>query len=284
MPELRDYLERSRGRLGNFSHLIDKCRGKVAQEFRALADVDNSVGFETHEPGARGVGSDGIVRQHDLSQWTSSAVEWAVPLHCHNAVGDNEVDRDGRAHIKNAFLNALPVENVLWPAVPRARYDAEHVFHTQRNAGPVMSFDFWHRDQKVRLQHCARKPKAPHSHEARAQLSANQFVAIEIDKTDILIAKRLSITALQQHQFRVPLVSWALRDNHTFSAHASKEFGCSEHQCRVSVDCIARNVVDQIGLEHDCLALNVDRKEPKTRGEYLINALGISLDVENRNA
>src|SRR5712675_769208 len=241
MPELRDYLERSRRGLENFSHLINEGRRKVAQEFCALADVDNSVGFETHEPRARRVGSDRIVRQHDLSEWTSSAVEWAVTLHCHNAVGDNEVDRDGRAHIKNAFLNALPVENVLWPAVPRSRYDAEHIFHTQRNAGPVMSFDFWHGDQKVRLQHCARKPKALHSHEARAQMRANQF--------------------------RVPLVSWSLRDNHTFSPHASKRFGCGEHQYWVSVDCIARNVVDQIGLEHDCLVLNVDRKEPKTRGE-----------------
>jgi hypothetical protein len=35
MPELRDYLEWSCGRLGNFSHLINEGGRKVAQEFRA---------------------------------------------------------------------------------------------------------------------------------------------------------------------------------------------------------------------------------------------------------
>jgi hypothetical protein len=68
MLELRNHLERSRGSAGNFSHLIKERRTKVAQEFRALANVDNPVGFETHEPRTRRVGGNRIVRKHDLSQ------------------------------------------------------------------------------------------------------------------------------------------------------------------------------------------------------------------------
>src|SRR5579864_6710346 len=139
MSELRNYIEWSCRRRKAIPHLINEGRRDVPQELRALADVNYSVRLEAHESGACRVSSNRIVRKHDLSQRTSSAVEWAVPFHCHNAVGDNEVDRDGRAYINDAFLNSLPVENVLGPAVPRPGYGAEHVLHTERHAYPVVS-------------------------------------------------------------------------------------------------------------------------------------------------
>ena len=157
--------------------------------------MNYSVRLEAHESGACCVSSHRIVRKNNLSERAGRAIEWPVPFHCHNAVGDNEVDREGRTYIKNAFLNALPMENVLGPAVPRPGHDAEHVLQTQRNASPVMGFYFGHRDQKIGLQHCPREPKALHPHVVRAQLRANQFVAIEIDKTDRLRAEGLLIAA-----------------------------------------------------------------------------------------
>jgi len=62
------------------------------------------------------VGCDRIIRQHNLLKGTRSAVEWPVSFHRHDPVRDNEVDRDGCASIDDAFLNALPVENVLRPS------------------------------------------------------------------------------------------------------------------------------------------------------------------------
>src|ERR1017187_4265717 len=52
--------------------------------------------------------------------------------------GDNEVDRHSGTQIKDALLNALPVENILRPTVSRARHYAKHVLHAERDAGPVV--------------------------------------------------------------------------------------------------------------------------------------------------
>ena len=46
------------------------------------------------------------------------------------------------------------------------------------------------------------------------------------------------------------------------------------------VDCIARNVIDQIGLEDYRLASDVDWEESETRGNDLIELLGVLLDME----
>ena len=120
--KLRDHLEGSRGRLDGFSDLVDQCRRSVAQESRALANVHDSAGFESHQSRAGCIGSHRIVRKHDLPQRTRGAVEWSVAFHRHDAVRDNEVDRNGGAQIEDAFLNALPVEDILRPSVSRARH------------------------------------------------------------------------------------------------------------------------------------------------------------------
>ena len=52
----------------------------------------------------------------------------------------------------------------------------------------------------------------------------------------------------------------------------------------MGVDCVARNVIDQIGLEEHRLASDVDREEAKTRGEDLVELLGVLLCMEDRNS
>ena len=78
------------------------------------------------------------------------------------------MDRNGGAQIEDALLNALPVENVLWPSVSRARHYAEHVLHAERDAGPVMGLDLWHGNQEIRFQHSPREPEILHARIARA--------------------------------------------------------------------------------------------------------------------
>src|SRR5271166_3746332 len=73
----------------------------------------------------------------------------------------------GGAQIKDALLNALPMENILRPSVPCTRHHTEHVFHAEGNAGPVMSLDFRHGNQEIGLQHSAGEPEAYHPHVVR---------------------------------------------------------------------------------------------------------------------
>ena len=52
----------------------------------------------------------------------------------------------------------------------------------------------------------------------------------------------------------------------------------------MGVDCIARNVIDQVGLEEHRLASDVDREEAEARGENLVKLLGVLLCMEDRNS
>jgi hypothetical protein len=52
----------------------------------------------------------------------------------------------------------------------------------------------------------------------------------------------------------------------------------------MGVDCIARNVIHQIGLENHGLAYHLDREEPKAYGKELVELLGVLLCIEDRNS
>src|SRR5271165_3847574 len=130
--------------------------------------MNNSTGIEPHQSCAGGIGSDRIVREHDLAERTSSAVERSIAFHRYYPVRDHEMDRNGGTQIENALLNALPVENILRPSVSCARYYAEHVLHAKSNAGPVVGLDLRHGNQEIRFQHSPGEPEVPHAGIARA--------------------------------------------------------------------------------------------------------------------
>ena len=158
--KLRNHLERSRRSVGGFSNLVDECRRSVAEESRALANVHDSAGSESHQTRTGCIRSYRIVRKHNHSQRTRRAVKGTVPFHRHYAVCDHEVDRNGCAQIEDALLNALPMENILRPSVSRARYYAEHVLHSKSDAGPVVGLDLGHGNQEIRFQHSPREPRS----------------------------------------------------------------------------------------------------------------------------
>ena len=52
----------------------------------------------------------------------------------------------------------------------------------------------------------------------------------------------------------------------------------------MGIDGVARNVIDQIGLEDYGLISDVERKKPETIGEDLIQSLGVLVSMENCNS
>src|SRR5271165_6470973 len=131
MFKLWNHLEGSCGRIDGFSNLVEALKRRIAKKSRPLANVHNSIRFKPHQSRAGCVGSHWIVGEHDLPHGTRRAVEWPVSFHRHDSVRDHEVDRNGGAQIEDAFLNALPVQDILRPTVSRARYNAEHVLHAE---------------------------------------------------------------------------------------------------------------------------------------------------------
>src|SRR5271165_5041633 len=92
------------------------------------------------------------------------------------------------------------------------------------------------------------------------------------------------MTSLGEHQLCVPLMSWSLSDQHGFGAQPTERFDCGEDQQWLGINCIARNVIDQVGLEDHGLASHVDWEQAKTRGEGLVKLLGILVCIQDRNS
>src|SRR5664280_2205263 len=156
-----------RSTLSSSSAASDVYKRQVPKESRSFAKVHDPVGAKPHQPRAGCIASHRIVRKHNLSQRTRVAVKGPVSFHRHDAVRDNEVDRNGGAQIEDAFLNALPVEDVLRPSISRTRYYAKHVLHAERDAGPVVGLDLRHGTKEIRFQHCPGKPEIPHAGKTR---------------------------------------------------------------------------------------------------------------------
>ena len=94
-PKLRNHLEGSNRDIAGFCSLVDERRRSVADESCALANVHDSAGIESHQTRTGCIGSHRIIRKHNRSQRTRRAVKGAVPFHRHDAIRDDEVDRNG---------------------------------------------------------------------------------------------------------------------------------------------------------------------------------------------
>jgi hypothetical protein len=83
----------------------------------------------------------GSFAKSNFSEGPRSTIQRPIALHRNNSLSNHEVDWDSGTDIKNALLNALPVEDILWPSVSRARHYTKHVFSAERDARPLMRFD-----------------------------------------------------------------------------------------------------------------------------------------------
>ena len=57
---------------------------------------------------------------------------------------------DRGTDVENAFVNAGPVKGILRPPISAAGDNAEHVFHAEGDAGPMMCFHFRHGHDEIR--------------------------------------------------------------------------------------------------------------------------------------
>src|SRR5712691_1246110 len=132
------------------------CHRKTSEEMGCAIEMPHSMRIQAHQTGTGEVRGHGIVGENDLPEMSMTSVKWPVPLHGNDAVRDDEVHRRRRADIKDAPVDALPMQNILGPAILCARHDTKHVFHAQRNASPVVGFNLRHRHHEVGCKHSPR--------------------------------------------------------------------------------------------------------------------------------
>jgi len=79
-------------------------------------------------------------------------------------------------------------------------------------------------------------------------------------------------------------MSRPLGHHYRLSSQAAECRRSGQHQHRVRVDGIPREVIDQIGLEQHRLAAEVERKKPQPLAENLVKLLGVLFRVQDRDS
>ena len=282
--KLGNNLKRHAWRSHCFTGLINQLGARIPEELGCLANVDDAAGIHAHQPRTGCIGSNQVIGQNNTRKRPRRAVQWTIAFHRHDRVCDHKMNRNRGADVENALLNTVPVENVLGPAIPASRDDAEHVFHAQSDARPVMRFHFGHGHKKISLHRRLPQPEALHSGVAGPKIHRDQLVAVQIDESDSVVPKNWSVAALGEHELCVPLVARSFSHDYLFGSQSAKTFGSGCNQEWVGVDGAADEVIDQIGFEDDVLAAHVQRKQLEPRKKGLANPLRVGLLTKNSDS
>ena len=80
-------------------------------------------------------------------------MEWPVAFHGFDPIGDHVMHGDGCRQFSDGVVDALPMEDVLRPALDVAWNASEQILEAERYAGPVVRFDLRHRNHDVGREH-----------------------------------------------------------------------------------------------------------------------------------
>src|SRR5207249_3281110 len=130
------------------------------------------------------------------SQAFCPTIERSVAFHANDSVSDDKVRANCRADVENALVNSGPVENILRPAVPAAWDNTKHVFHAERDAGPVVRLHLRHGHDEVRCEDGSREPEMSETGIVGLELCLDELVAIQINKPNLAVRELIGETGL----------------------------------------------------------------------------------------
>ena len=130
----------------------------IANESGCFTDMFDVIWFRSQKACESAVCTHGIITEQNGVQVFCGAVERSVAFHSDDTICNDKVGTDRGTNIDNAFVNSDPMKDILGPAITRPWDDAEHVFHTERDAGPMMRFHFRHGYDEIRSENGSREP------------------------------------------------------------------------------------------------------------------------------
>ena len=89
----------------------------------------------------------------------------------------------------------------------------------------------------------------------------HQFVAIQVNETDVVGAELRLESALDEDQVCVSLMAWPLAHNNATRAKSQERLGGSAHENRVRIYFNARNVLDEVWLQQNGLVVKIQIEE-----------------------
>lgn len=102
MSKLGNYLKWYLRAAQLFARVLDEFIGCVPEEFRGLADMDDSIGIEAHQLCASRVGGYWIVGEDKSAEGPRRSVQRSISFHGHDSVGNDKVNRNRCADVEDA--------------------------------------------------------------------------------------------------------------------------------------------------------------------------------------
>ena len=172
-------------------------------------------------------------------------------------------------------MDAGPVKDILGPAVTASRNDSEHVFHAQRNPGPVMRLHLWHGYDEIGRKNSSGQPEVAQAGIVGLKLGFDEVVAIQIDELDLAMQKLIGETRFVHQEFCVPMMAGAFGDGYGSGSKSEEAIGCGADQLCVRVYGFSRYVLDNIGLEQDRFSADVQIKKAETLVDQTVEPVRI---------
>src|SRR6266849_3739930 len=261
--KLRQDIEGNRLSWQAFCDQIDPIMRAVPEKMGCAIEMPHSIRIQAHQTSTGEVRGHGIVGENDLPEMSVTSVKRPVTLHGNDAVCDDEVHRHRRADIKDAPVDALPMQNILGPAVLCARHYTENVLHAQRDASPVVGFDLRHRHHEVGFEHSPGQPEVLHARIGGPHWHLEEFIAVQINEADLLAAQLSGEPALGKQQICISLVSGSLSNHNARGAQLEKRLGGCAYQQRIRIHLDAGDVLHEIRFEQHGLSAQVEVKLSK---------------------
>ena len=98
--------------------------------------------------------------------------------------------------------------------------------------------------------------------EIRSCGHSRQFVAIQVNETDVLRPELRIEAAFDKDEVGVSLMAWPLAHNDAAGTQSEERLGGSAHENRVRIYIDARNVLDKVWLQQNGLAAKIQTKQP----------------------
>jgi len=122
---------------------------EISKKPASFLDVSDPTWVDSKHARQNRVGCDGIIREQNDMQILGAPIKRPIPFHGDDAVCNDEVRAYSGADIENALVDTCPVKDIFGPAIAASGDNAKHVFHAERDAGPVVGFYLRHGDDEI---------------------------------------------------------------------------------------------------------------------------------------
>jgi len=114
-----------------------------------------------------------------------------------------------------------------------------------------MRLNLRHGNDKIGFKDGTGQPQGLHSGVAREQAPFEELVTIQVHERNPLLVELVRKPALDENEFRVPLVPRTFADEHGLGAETTESLSGGTNKKRVCVDVVPGNVINEVRFDEN---------------------------------